>query len=79
MAFRAAVLSQPDAEVCRLCDRVRCVRGCCERANSVDHVLPVKTHPELCYSWTNVQPAHRCCNSSRGAGPMRGENHSREW
>jgi 5-methylcytosine-specific restriction endonuclease McrA len=29
---------------------------------SVDHILPIKTHPHLALEWNNCQPAHLICN-----------------
>lgn len=40
-------------------------------ALEVDHVLPVKTHPQLEYDPTNRRPAHARCNRSKGAGQTR--------
>jgi len=50
-------------------------------ADTVDHVLPIKYFPELAHDISNLRPAHRSCNSSKGAG----RNHqpkmprSRKW
>jgi hypothetical protein len=40
-------------------------------AFEVDHVLPVKTHPELEFEPSNRRPAHARCNRSKGAGQTR--------
>jgi 5-methylcytosine-specific restriction endonuclease McrA len=32
-----------------------------------DHILPYKTHPHLALVYSNLQPAHQRCNSSKGA------------
>ena len=29
---------------------------------SLDHILPIKTHPQLAFEWSNLQPAHLVCN-----------------
>lgn len=33
---------------------------------TLDHVLPMHTHPELAMDPANLRPAHRSCNSSKG-------------
>ena len=33
---------------------------------TLDHVLPMHTHPELAMDRTNLRPAHRSCNSRKG-------------
>ena len=38
---------------------------------SLDHVLPLDTHPELGLDPRNAQPAHFSCNASRGSRPPR--------
>lgn len=65
--LRKQVLMMSDR--CWLCGRVTCEQGCCQAANTGDHVLPVATHPHLALEPSNVKPAHKCCNSARGAGP----------
>lgn len=37
-------------------------------ADSIDHVVPSSVAPELRNSVENMRPAHRVCNSKRGAG-----------
>ena len=37
-------------------------------ADTVDHILPLSQFPELAHDITNLRPAHRSCNSSKGAG-----------
>jgi 5-methylcytosine-specific restriction endonuclease McrA len=39
-------------------------------ADSIDHLKPIKTHPELRWDIDNVRPAHRSCNSARGAAAL---------
>jgi 5-methylcytosine-specific restriction endonuclease McrA len=39
---------------------------------SLDHVLPVDTHPELALDRRNARAAHFTCNSARGARPPAG-------
>jgi 5-methylcytosine-specific restriction endonuclease McrA len=50
-------------------------------APSVDHVLPVDTHPELALVRSNLRLAHYGCNSRRSArGNLQSEYEpSREW
>ena len=33
-----------------------------------DHILSIKTHPELADDPANGQPAHKRCNQNKGAG-----------
>lgn len=35
---------------------------------TLDHVLALDTHPHLAMDPTNLRPAHRSCNSSKGTG-----------
>lgn len=69
--LRAQVLESSD--VCWLCSK--------PGATEVDHVLPYKFFPELVFDINNLRPAHKGCNSSKGAG----RNHqpkmprSRRW
>lgn len=65
--LRLMVLATSDR--CWLCGKVRCEKGCCDRANTADHVLPFSTHPHLAMEPSNLKPAHRCCNSKRGDSP----------
>jgi 5-methylcytosine-specific restriction endonuclease McrA len=55
---RAEVLASSD--VCWLCSK--------PGADTVDHVLPLSIYPELAHDISNLRPAHRSCNSSKGAG-----------
>lgn len=50
-------------------------------ADTVDHVLPRTTHPELTWELGNMQPAHEDCNKSKGAtAPTRNlGSSSRRW
>lgn len=34
-------------------------------AFEADHIMPVRTHPHLKYSWENLAPAHMRCNRGR--------------
>jgi 5-methylcytosine-specific restriction endonuclease McrA len=69
--IRLQVLESSD--VCWLCSK--------PGATEVDHVLPYKFFPELVFDIGNLRPAHKSCNSSKGAG----RNHqpkmprSRRW
>jgi 5-methylcytosine-specific restriction endonuclease McrA len=36
-------------------------------ADSVDHVIPLSVAPELAHDPANLKPAHRRCNSKKGA------------
>lgn len=46
-------------DVCWLCGR--------PGADSVDHLLPKSQYPQLMFVVDNMRPAHRRCNSKRGA------------
>lgn len=51
-------------------------------ANTGDHILPIKFHPELEFVRENVRAAHQSCNLKRGARPIpapKKVNTSREW
>ncbi|MBP1241729.1 hypothetical protein ABID92_000443 [Frigoribacterium sp. PvP120] len=39
-------------------------------AFELEHVLPVKTHPELEFEPSNRKPSHHRCNRAKGAGPI---------
>lgn len=70
--LRQQVLGASD--VCWLCGD----RG----ADTVDHVLPRSLYPELAEDISNLRPAHRSCNSARGAGHtdrVRIPKNSRSW
>jgi hypothetical protein len=49
-------------------------------ADTVDHRLPLSKHPELAHDRSNLSPAHKVCNSRKGASvnaaPL---NKSRPW
>jgi 5-methylcytosine-specific restriction endonuclease McrA len=55
--IREQVLSANN--VCHLCG----VSG----ADTVDHIIPLSLAPELAHDLTNLRPAHRSCNSRKGA------------
>jgi len=55
--LRLRVLEQSD--VCWLCGQAG--------ADTVDHIVPLSIAPHLGESPDNVAPAHRSCNSKRGA------------
>ena len=57
-ALRRQVLEASD--VCWLCGK--------PGATEVDHVLPLSQFPELAHDLANLRPAHKTCNSSKGAG-----------
>lgn len=58
--------------VCHLCDQP--IRNDVSHEHplsyALDHVLPVRDHPELALSPANVQPSHRQCNDWRKARPV---------
>lgn len=56
--LRAQILESSD--VCWLCGR--------PGATEVDHILPLSKFPELAHDIGNLRPAHKTCNSSKGAG-----------
>ena len=56
--IRAQILESSD--VCWLCGK--------PGATEVDHVLPYKHFPELVFDLGNLRPAHKACNSGKGAG-----------
>lgn len=37
-------------------------------SGTVDHVLPLMDYPHLALERSNLRPAHRRCNTSKGAG-----------
>lgn len=39
------------------------------RSFTVDHAIPIAVAPALAEEWSNLRPAHRCCNSSKGTRP----------
>jgi 5-methylcytosine-specific restriction endonuclease McrA len=58
--IRAQVLEASD--VCWLCGQ--------GGADTVDHILPISKFPELAHDMSNLRPAHRSCNSRKGAGGL---------
>lgn len=56
-ALRKTILAR-DGHVCSYCG---------QDADTVDHVLPVKNHPDLAMSPDNLVSACRRCNSSKGS------------
>jgi 5-methylcytosine-specific restriction endonuclease McrA len=50
-------------------------------ADTVDHIIPLSIDPSLAEDPTNLLPAHRGCNSSRGARMPEAKslNASRIW
>lgn len=67
--LRAQVLAA--SNVCHLCGR--------PGADTVDHVIPRSRRPDLAHDLTNLRPAHRSCNSRKGAGPRPPLGSSRTW
>lgn len=62
------------SDVCWLCGA--------HGADTVDHILPISQYPELAHDLSNLRPAHRSCNSSKGAGTVmraRAVTRSRDW
>lgn len=55
-ALRAAVLAA--STTCHLCGR--------PGADTVDHLVPVRRRPDLCFDPANLRPAHRGCNAAKG-------------
>ena len=55
--MRARVLEQSD--ICWLCGQAG--------ADTVDHIVPLSVAPEMGEDAANLMPAHRACNSKRGA------------
>lgn len=55
--IRAQVLGA--STICHLCGR--------DGADTVDHVIPRSLRPDLAHDLANLRPAHRSCNSSKGA------------
>jgi len=51
-------------------------------ADTVDHIIPLSLAPELAHEMSNLKPAHKSCNSRKGA-KIGGEAHrnpsSRRW
>jgi 5-methylcytosine-specific restriction endonuclease McrA len=55
--IRAQVLAA--SNVCHLCGH--------PGADTVDHVIPLSRRPDLAHDLANLRPAHRRCNSAKGA------------
>jgi len=55
--MRARVLDQ--SNICWLCGQ--------PGADTVDHIVPLSVAPEMGEDAANLMPAHRACNSKRGA------------
>jgi len=48
---------------CKRCDVFKCQdRGKTIAANTVHHIKPIKTHPELRLSWSNLMAVSRECH-----------------
>jgi len=78
--LQAQVVASSD--VCWLCGQLvwRNVKATHPMAPSADHVLPVDTHPELEFEWSNLRVAHYGCNSARGnRAPWKPPETSRRW
>ena len=56
--LRRQILASSD--VCWLCGK--------PGADTVDHLLPLSQFPELAHDIGNLRPAHKTCNSKKGAG-----------
>ena len=70
--LREQVLAGND--ICWLCGK--------PGADTVDHILPLSKFPELAHDLGNLRPAHRSCNSKKGAGsgtPAADMPRSRRW
>lgn len=46
---------------------------------TVDHVIPIAEDPSRAEDPTNLRPAHRRCNSSKGVGGFTAAKFSRQW
>jgi 5-methylcytosine-specific restriction endonuclease McrA len=55
--IKAEVLAA--SRVCWLCGH--------DGADTVDHVVPLSLRPDLAHDRNNLRPAHRSCNSRKGA------------
>jgi 5-methylcytosine-specific restriction endonuclease McrA len=60
-AYDAAVF-EAYGRTCHLCGR--------PGADTVDHLTPTSVDPSRRWEVGNGRPAHRSCNSERGAGPV---------
>ena len=55
--MRARILEQ--SNICWLCGQAG--------ADTVDHIVPLSIAPDMGEDAANLMPAHRACNSSKGA------------
>lgn len=46
---------------------------------TLDHVLPLSTHPHLALDYANAREAHRACNSAKGNRGHANSRTSRDW
>lgn len=69
-AFATAVF----ARYGRIC--VFCGEG---NSDTVEHLKPRSTHPELTWDIDNARPAHRSCNSARRDRPLPAGFHATGW
>lgn len=49
-----------------------------KKALTLDHILTRSSHPELKYTFSNLQPAHYACNYKRGSMTMEAWNAKRK-
>ena len=77
--YSAAVIRSPRWKVLRLQakrrDRFRCVACGCVGKLEVDHIQPVRTHPERAFDLTNLQTLCAPCHARKtrievGLGPL---------
>jgi len=68
--FNAAVFAAYGT-TCHLCGR--------PGADTVDHLVPTSVAPALRWEVDNGRPAHRACNSERGAAPVPAVYHAPGW
>lgn len=60
-ALRASILNGPGGNICHLCGK--------PGADEVDHVIPRVQRPDLAMTPSNLKPAHKTCNASKGDRP----------
>ncbi|MFE3443166.1 HNH endonuclease [Nocardia sp. NPDC059180] len=70
--------------ICHVCEEPIAphLSGRHPRGWTLDHVLPVRTHPHLAYDKSNLKPAHSRCNGIRTAtlvADMQRVKTSRRW
>lgn len=61
-------------DICWLCGK--------PGSDTVDHILPLSKFPELAHDLGNLRPAHKSCNSKKGAGSgdqVQSMPRSRRW